>query len=95
MKYISMGFMSKKNTLIKSSEIWNIQYFYILLSLKYRCVECDKKLKPSPYGVLTIGGCEPRLCDYTGLSFCGACHWSATSIIPARYAFIKLLSGVV
>ena len=54
-------------------------------SLKYRCVECDKKLKPSPYGALTVGGCEPRLCDYTGLSFCGACHWSATSIIPARY----------
>jgi len=55
-----------------------------LPSLKYRCVECDKKLKPSPYGGLTIGGNEPRLCDYTGLSFCGACHWSATSIIPAR-----------
>ena len=68
----------------KSSEIWNIQYFYILLSLKYRCVECDKKLKPPSIGSLTVGVNEPHLCDYTGLSFCGACHWSATSHIPAR-----------
>jgi len=55
-----------------------------LSSLKYRCVECDKKLSPSSVGALTVGGNEPRLCDYTGLSFCGGCHWSATSIIPAR-----------
>ena len=66
----------------QKSGIFNI--LYILLSLKYRCVECDKKLKPPSIGSLTVGVDEPHLCDYTGLSFCGACHWSATSPIPAR-----------
>ena len=55
----------------------------ICYSLKYRCVECDKQLRPTS-GNISVGGNEPRLCDYTGLSFCGGCHWSATSVIPAR-----------
>ena len=76
--------MSKIFLFIKSSKIWNINIFNIFLSLKYRCVECDKKLKPPSIGSLTVGVDEPHLCDYTGLSFCGACHWSATSPIPAR-----------
>ncbi|CAL4064428.1 unnamed protein product, partial [Meganyctiphanes norvegica] len=28
--------------------------------------------------------CEPRLCDYTGLYFCPACHWNSRQIIPGR-----------
>lgn len=70
------------HNIAQKSGIFNISY--TLLSLKYRCVECDKKLKPPSIGSLTVGVDEPHLCDYTGLSFCGACHWSATSPIPAR-----------
>ena len=47
----------------------------ILPQLKYRCVECDKKFSLKR---------PPRLCDYTGLSFCPECHWNAMSITPAR-----------
>jgi hypothetical protein len=47
----------------------------MLPQLKYRCVECDKKFSNSR---------PPRLCDYTGLSFCPDCHWNATSATPAR-----------
>jgi len=47
----------------------------MLPQLKYRCVECDKKFSSSLL---------PRLCDYTGLSFCPNCHWNAVSPTPAR-----------
>jgi len=47
----------------------------ILPQLKYRCVECDKKFSLQR---------PPRLCDYTGLSFCSGCHWNALSPTPAR-----------
>jgi len=49
-----------------------------LARLNYRCVECDIKLswdEPAR---------EPRLCDYTGLSFCPACNWGETAATPAR-----------
>ncbi len=49
--------------------------------LKYRCVECDARLSRS--GDPSARG-EPRLCDYTGLSFCGGCHWDVRCVIPAR-----------
>lgn len=48
-----------------------------LVSLKYCCVECDRKLSGDPMR-------EPRLCDYTGLYFCAMCHWNAVSVTPAR-----------
>jgi len=64
-----------------------------LPSLKYRCVECDVKLtsvsgsgaaaaadQSSSSNARTV----PRLCDYTGLYFCGSCHWNASSATPAR-----------
>lgn len=47
----------------------------ILPQLKYRCVECDKKFSVKR---------PPRLCDYTGLSFCPNCHWNAMAPTPAR-----------
>ena len=47
----------------------------MLPQLKYRCVECDKKFNCMV---------APRLCDYTGLSFCPECHWNAVSPTPAR-----------
>lgn len=49
-----------------------------MLALKYRCVECDRKLSwLDPEG-------EPRLCDYTGLFYCPSCHWNARCVTPAR-----------
>ncbi|XP_053675238.1 differentially expressed in FDCP 8 homolog [Anopheles nili] len=61
---------------------------------KYTCAECVAQLS---YSVSTAVNCfglevkaeklnsiEPRLCDYTGLYYCPACHWNDTSIIPAR-----------
>ena len=47
----------------------------LLPALKYRCVECDKRFSHTR---------PPRLCDYTGLSFCPDCHWNAVSPTPAR-----------
>ena len=49
-----------------------------LTALKFRCVECDKKLSKVDDEAL------PRLCDYTGLWFCSVCHWGSTSVVPAR-----------
>ncbi|XP_035793905.1 differentially expressed in FDCP 8 homolog isoform X2 [Anopheles albimanus] len=61
---------------------------------RYTCAECAVQLS---YHVSTPVGCfglefkaeklnaiEPRLCDYTGLYYCPACHWNDMSIIPAR-----------
>ncbi|XP_058122971.1 differentially expressed in FDCP 8 homolog [Anopheles coustani] len=61
---------------------------------KYTCAECGTQLS---YNISTAVNCfglefkaeklnsiEPRLCDYTGLYYCPACHWNDTSIIPAR-----------
>ena len=47
----------------------------LLPTLKYRCVECDKRFSHLR---------TPRLCDYTGLSFCPDCHWNAMHPTPAR-----------
>jgi len=47
----------------------------LLPTLKYRCVECDKRFSHIR---------TPRLCDYTGLSFCPDCHWNAQAPTPAR-----------
>jgi len=55
-----------------------------LPSLKYRCVECDRKLTAAFEDMNSIEISSPRLCDYTGLYFCGSCHWGATSPTPAR-----------
>ena len=49
-----------------------VYYFSIFF---YRCVECDKKFSVKR---------PPRLCDYTGLSFCPDCHWNAMAQTPAR-----------
>lgn len=49
-----------------------------LESLKFRCVECDRKLSPDDPLL------EPRLCDYTGFYYCPACHWNSMSVTPAR-----------
>jgi len=54
-----------------------------LPSLKYRCVECDRKLTAFE-DMNSLAVSTPRLCDYTGLYFCGSCHWGATSPTPAR-----------
>lgn len=51
-----------------------------LPTLKYCCAECDKKFAPAE----TDPSREPRLCDYTGLSFCPSCHWNSVSVTPAR-----------
>uniref|UniRef100_A0A182PV74 Phorbol-ester/DAG-type domain-containing protein n=1 Tax=Anopheles epiroticus TaxID=199890 RepID=A0A182PV74_9DIPT len=61
---------------------------------KYTCAECGTQLS---YNISTAINCfglefkaeklntiQPRLCDYTGLYYCSACHWNDTSIIPAR-----------
>lgn len=61
---------------------------------KYTCAECGTQLS---YNISTTFGCfgvelkaeklnatVPRLCDYSGLYYCPACHWNDTSIIPAR-----------
>ena len=48
---------------------------YYFSNLLYRCVECDKKFSVKR---------PPRLCDYTGLSFCPDCHWNAMAQTPAR-----------
>ena len=53
-----------------------------LPSLKYRCVECDARL--TAVQDKTALATHPRLCDYTGLYFCGSCHWGATFPTPAR-----------
>ncbi|RZF48698.1 hypothetical protein LSTR_LSTR011185 [Laodelphax striatellus] len=29
---------------------------------------------------------DPRRCDYTGLYYCGRCHWNQAAVIPARVA---------
>lgn len=50
----------------------------VLPHLKYRCVECDVKFSRKDPNR------EPRMCDYTGLSFCPRCHWNATAATPAR-----------
>ena len=47
--------------------------------LKYRCAECDSRLSPEEGS-----GLNPRLCDYTGLSFCPGCHWLDRAVVPAR-----------
>lgn len=44
----------------------------------YKCVECQTPL------TFKDAWNEPRLCDYTGLYFCGTCHWNDQSAIPAR-----------
>ena len=49
-----------------------------LPSLRFRCVECDRRLS------WTNPDSQPRLCDYTGLSFCPSCHWGASAVTPAR-----------
>ena len=50
-------------------------YLAVFLNFFYRCVECDKKFSVKR---------PPRLCDYTGLSFCPDCHWNAMAQTPAR-----------
>lgn len=45
---------------------------------RFRCAECDRKFSTSD------AAAQPRLCDYTGLSFCPSCHWMAEMAVPAR-----------
>ncbi|KAG6940767.1 differentially expressed in FDCP 8 -like protein [Chelydra serpentina] len=47
-------------------------------SQDYRCAECRAPI--SLRGVPS----EARQCDYTGLYYCGNCHWNDLAIIPAR-----------
>ncbi|GBP18349.1 Differentially expressed in FDCP 8 homolog [Eumeta japonica] len=49
-----------------------------LAAQDYKCAEC--------HTMLTFKNAwnEPRLCDYTGLYFCGTCHWNDMMSIPAR-----------
>lgn len=47
-------------------------------SQDYRCAECRAPI--SLRGVPS----EARQCDYTGLYYCGNCHWNDLGIIPAR-----------
>uniref|UniRef100_A0A182JNM4 Phorbol-ester/DAG-type domain-containing protein n=1 Tax=Anopheles christyi TaxID=43041 RepID=A0A182JNM4_9DIPT len=61
---------------------------------KYTCAECGTQLSYNTFTAINCFGLEfkaeklnsiqPRLCDYTGLYYCPACHWNDTSIIPAR-----------
>uniref|UniRef100_A0A182PZU5 Phorbol-ester/DAG-type domain-containing protein n=1 Tax=Anopheles farauti TaxID=69004 RepID=A0A182PZU5_9DIPT len=61
---------------------------------KYTCAECGTQLSYHKTTAINCFGLElkaekrsaiqPRLCDYTGLYYCPACHWNDTSIIPAR-----------
>uniref|UniRef100_A0A182SEE7 Phorbol-ester/DAG-type domain-containing protein n=1 Tax=Anopheles maculatus TaxID=74869 RepID=A0A182SEE7_9DIPT len=61
---------------------------------KYTCAECGTQLSYNTSTAINCFGLEfkaeklnsiqPRLCDYTGLYYCPACHWNDTSIIPAR-----------
>ncbi|XP_061501306.1 differentially expressed in FDCP 8 homolog isoform X2 [Anopheles gambiae] len=61
---------------------------------KYTCAECGTQLSYNTSTSINCFGLEfkaeklnsiqPRLCDYTGLYYCPACHWNDTSIIPAR-----------
>ncbi|XP_064375925.1 differentially expressed in FDCP 8 homolog isoform X3 [Dromaius novaehollandiae] len=47
-------------------------------SQDYRCAECRAPI--SLRGVPS----EARQCDYTGLYYCGSCHWNDLAVIPAR-----------
>ncbi|XP_035914388.1 differentially expressed in FDCP 8 homolog [Anopheles stephensi] len=61
---------------------------------KYTCAECGTQLSYDTSTAINCFGLEfkaeklnsiqPRLCDYTGLYYCPACHWNDTSLIPAR-----------
>lgn len=61
---------------------------------KYTCAECGSQLSCNISTGVTCFGLElkaeklntvvPRLCDYSGLYYCSACHWNNTSVIPAR-----------
>ena len=69
-----------KLILIDLISCFQFDRFYLYLSIIsqsffYRCVECDKKFSVKR---------PPRLCDYTGLSFCPDCHWNAMAQTPAR-----------
>lgn len=50
-------------------------------SQKYRCADCKSHLHLDSDTYYDV---SPRLCDYTGNFYCGACHWNNLSIIPAR-----------
>ncbi|XP_026755206.1 differentially expressed in FDCP 8 homolog [Galleria mellonella] len=49
-----------------------------LAAQDYKCAECETTLTFKDLWN------EPRLCDYTGLYFCGTCHWNDMYAIPAR-----------
>lgn len=61
---------------------------------KYTCAECGTQLSCHASTAISCFGVElkaeklnsivPRLCDYSGLYYCPACHWNDYSIIPAR-----------
>ncbi|XP_076263537.1 differentially expressed in FDCP 8 homolog isoform X2 [Rhynchophorus ferrugineus] len=45
---------------------------------KYQCAECKAPL------ILNKEWSDVKKCDYTGLYYCSACHWSSSAVIPAR-----------
>lgn len=47
-----------------------------LVEQQYRCAECGAQFQHNQP--------PPRLCDYTGRSYCTACHWGGLSVTPAR-----------
>ncbi|XP_055957619.1 differentially expressed in FDCP 8 homolog A [Patella vulgata] len=49
-----------------------------LASQNYRCFECRQQVS------YRTGSNVPRLCDYSGQSYCEYCHWNDTMVIPAR-----------
>ncbi|XP_055630724.1 differentially expressed in FDCP 8 homolog [Toxorhynchites rutilus septentrionalis] len=61
---------------------------------KYTCAECGSQLNCDLSTAVSCFGLEfkaekfnsiePRLCDYSGLYYCPACHWNDTSVVPAR-----------
>ncbi|CAG9833378.1 unnamed protein product [Diabrotica balteata] len=64
-----------------------------LSAQRYLCAECKSPLPvTAPSGLGCLGRflfpdrdwSEARRCDYSGLYFCTACHWSSSAIIPAR-----------
>ncbi|CAH0546624.1 unnamed protein product [Brassicogethes aeneus] len=48
---------------------------------KYMCAECKTPLP------LDREWSEARLCDYSGLYYCSACHWGSLAVVPARVVY--------
>ncbi|XP_075257478.1 uncharacterized protein LOC142349647 isoform X2 [Convolutriloba macropyga] len=82
---------------------WNICTSSGLAKQNFRCAECkcliggnsvtcniggsSSSLSSVKSAAAVTGGGEALLCDYSGLYYCGNCHWNDLMVIPARVVF--------